>query len=428
MYHYPRDCIHNEAYAVMNRVLVNTPDLVDTTGWAEFRDQIVACSTLFKPVGFEHYSGSKRSRYVNVMNTSLNNQSNEARGFLKVQKAECLGVVKPDRMIQFHQVVLNVAFMDHYKSIEEEFYKREYNGLPCIAKGHNLVKRGAVIADHWGSNPDCVAIDFDFEKMDAHTKQHKMLNEQEVTDILMGVYYGNGDEKTVVITKNGLKYYVFIRTSGHFCTSINTTTYCVWVHEMDLKKNCPDATFYCDGDDFVVFCSRANLKNILVTYAAFYRDRGLTCGIERIAYDIRNIKFCQCSPIRYQQGWVMVRHPMKVLGTLLFTQRHPATNKTYFATVAECLWRAAPGVPIVGVLQQAMMKWSRKRMELTGEDCYMERRVAVDQGPHTVEDCYVAFGLDVVSVRYWESVYTNLRCPTKEVDLTIFPCPCGGSM
>lgn len=382
-----------------------------------------------EPFGYERYGSAKRKRYSNVLSTSsMVYSNNEARAFIKDSRTAVSGTardefescqVKAPRMIQYLPIATNAVFASVYHSIEVQYYERQYRGYSCIAKRHNLLQRGRLIRELWDTLVDPVVILGDMAKYDAHIRQWKTIFETMMNEVSSLDEYKGLTECLRMLTRFVLSYPYDRRISGEYITGFGNQLRSAVDYELLFSDLQIEAYYYSDGDDTLVFIESKDLKAYTDYAPEFFRKRGLTYRIDGVAHNFDKIEFCQCRPVRFTEGYSLVRSPGKILQTLLFTRRR-VYDVAYFATVAECLWNSAPGLPILGVLEKSMMSWTNKRAALDASTCYMERQTIVTECQYTKSDYASAFDMDPRSIENWEVLYSHLAPPSFEINQTAY--------
>lgn len=204
---------------------------------------------------------------------------------------------------------------------------------------------------------DCVVLCLDHSKWDGHfnevlmsnmhdfwdtvTKNNRSLNKL-VKRLLTLQRVNNGR------TKGGIRYRTpFARMSGEYTTSIENSL----ANYFLLQTTFPNASILVCGDDSLIFLDRKDFEGITESWikeqmALFGQDT----KVDRIAYTMEEIDFCQCSPIEKEQGsYVMVRKPERLLSRIQYTDYkvNEQNIKKFRNGLALCELANCSGIPIL---------------------------------------------------------------------------------
>jgi len=280
------------------------------------------------------YDGPKRKRYEAAVEQLVRDGLQDADGdiniFIKDEKVCSWTKVDPaPRLISPRSPKYCVELGRFIKPIEHLLYKAVARvwGEITIAKGLNFNERGTLIQDKWESFDDPVAVGLDASRFDQHVSEDALRWEH---SIYRGCYPREGKNGKLgrlldrqIINKG--RCYVdnhrveYEHRGGRMSGDMNTAlgnclimTGLVWEHSRQLGV---PVKLINDGDDCVVFMERRDLTRYLDGLEEWFRARGFSMKVEKPAYELEEIEFCQCHPVWNGEQYTMCRNVFKALFT-----------------------------------------------------------------------------------------------------------------
>ncbi len=280
------------------------------------------------------YDGPKRKRYESAVEQLVRDGLQPSDGdialFIKDEKICSWSKVDPaPRLISPRSPKYCVQLGRYIKPIEHLLYKAVARvwGETTIAKGLNFNERGVLIQQKWESFNDPVAVGLDASRFDQHVSELALMWEHSV---YMRCYPREEcDGKLARLLERQLvnrgRCYVenhlveYEHRGGRMSGDMNTAlgnclimTGLVWEHARQLGVT---VKLINDGDDCVVFMERADLARYLDGLEEWFRARGFTMKVEKPAFELEQIEFCQCRPVWNGEQYTMCRNVFKALFT-----------------------------------------------------------------------------------------------------------------
>lgn len=334
--------MHNALHAILGRVLCAEqggvwvplsclrPPRYHTNSLESFMTKLCGLTTLTTPYERSEFPmqfrGRKRISYQQAVNAlesdGLLPQDSDIRMFLKFEKD-----VRSDKPGRIPRVIsppgtkFLVELGRFVRKVEHQIYSRvdEVFGSSVVVKGRNADEVGEIIAAHWNSFTDPVALDCDVEKLD-RSFDEEMLNwthrpvkasfsgsDLDLVTSLLATQLkpkvkGRMDDGFFSYTTSGTL------TSGQPNTSLaGVLAVCGSLFEVaertGIKFKVVDA-----GDDFTVFCERRDLGKLWQGLDAVFKSHGFTLTRSEIRNEIEQIEFCQCHPIKVGVSYRMARN------------------------------------------------------------------------------------------------------------------------
>lgn len=229
---------------------------------------------------------------------------------------------KAARVISARNPRYNIALGLYTQPIEHLIYRAidQVFGSATIMKGYTPERRAAVIAGHWHSFSDPVAVGQDFSKFDQHISREALQYEHSFYDIcysspelaqllawqLSTTCYANlVDGKVVYKLKGG-------RMSGDMNTALGNciiSAALVWAYAFEQGVNIRAVV---DGDDSVAFMERADYETYQAGIAPWMLEKGFILVSEEPVYELHKVEFCQAKYTRLCPP-TMVRTPLKAI-------------------------------------------------------------------------------------------------------------------
>lgn len=149
-------------------------------------------------------------------------------------------------------------------------------------------------------------------------------------------------------TQNGIRYRVKgTRLSGEYTTSDGNTTTNIfmitqWLEDSGVSKY----KLFVNGDDSVIIMEYSDyLKCLPFEYFANFN---METELEALAFDFRQIKYCQTSPIRVGGVWKMIKDPVRTLSRMSYADSKYANCRArYSLGINLCELAVSSGVPIL---------------------------------------------------------------------------------
>jgi hypothetical protein len=202
--------------------------------------------------------------------------------------------------------------------------------------------------------------------------------------------------------------------SGEFTTSegnslINYCMLSVWLDEMGVT----DYRIHVNGDDSVVIMEFKDLNKVKYTLD-FFKNFNMETTLDIIAYDFRQISYCQASPVRVlindTYEWRMVKNPIRTMSRMSYCDyKYLIPINRYRAGIALCELACSAGVPVLQEWCMYNLRVARLASPLGSVDkvpanLFTKGDIKISKiGSLTREDFYVAFGMDIHMQQLWES-------------------------
>lgn len=273
----------------------------------------------------EKYVGAKRARYQraakNILRYGLSPMSGRVAGFLKAEKWV---EDKAPRMISPRSPEFLLASGVYIEPVEKRLYRAVAKtvGHECVMKGFNLGDRASVMRSHWDSFERPVAIGLDASKFDQHVSRQALQFEH-------GFYlsaYDNAPELQSLLQqqlRNYVKCYCedgtvsWVSDGGRMSGDMNTalgncllsaSMLYAWAESVGVTIRT-----VVDGDDCVAFMEQRDVGRFMGGLVPWYAARGFPMKVETPAFRFEDVEFCQCHPVKYTEGWKLIRDPVKAV-------------------------------------------------------------------------------------------------------------------
>jgi len=173
-------------------------------------------------------------------------------------------------------------------------------------------------------------------------------------------------------------------------------------------------TFYCDGDDTLIFVAPDALQ-----YEASWLRRlsclGLDVVVENRATTVEDIIFCRSKPVRFgDRAAMLIKRPADAFKTMCAVVRHFKGDAVvdYFATMRDGYSRLWAGVPVMAHLADVFGTEGNVNHKLRdSDDNYRFREGTTTSAPITAEaraDFHRVFGISVQSQLEVESLCASV--------------------
>jgi hypothetical protein len=308
------------------------------------------------------YGGAKRARYLraceNVLHGGISRKDAGVTMFVKMEKVQ---LCKDPRAIQFRDPKYCVMLASYLKPMEHLIYalKPKYpfmSGTRIVGKGLNQVERAKLLIKKLTYFESPVVLGLDMSRFDKHVdraqlrEEHRFYlssnNDPQFRELLSWQLQNH------VRSKHGYKYVVEGgRMSGDMNTALGN---CIIVSAMVIAFMLPRREKFDildDGDDCLLIvesnCVQGILRDIEREFLAF----GHELKIEKIAYELEEVLWCQSNPVLTKFGYKFVRNPIKVMSSCLVGTRWlrvpTRVRREFLAGLAECEYVLNLGVPVL---------------------------------------------------------------------------------
>lgn len=269
------------------------------------------------------YRGQKQRRYVTAAMSLHRQPLRRADSYPGVFiKPEKWFQEKPGRLISARSPRYNISIGVYTQPIEHELYRAvdEVYGSPTIMKGYTPVRRAAVIAGHWASFEQPVAVGQDYSKYDQHMSQPALSYEH---GFYLGVYDSPELARMLAWQLNAkcfatcvdgkVRYEVWGgRMSGDMNTALGNclvTAALLWAYCYEMCIKCRAVI---DGDDSVTFLEKRDLARYQEGIEAWMLAKGFLLVSEAPVFELDQVEFCQCKYTELRPP-TMVRNPFKAI-------------------------------------------------------------------------------------------------------------------
>lgn len=294
------------------------------------------------------YHGPRRARYLKaagqLKDKSLCRKDAELKFFMKFETYDFIEKPNPsprginprdDRYLCSLGAYLHPIEKKIYKNITKLF---EYL---VIMKGFNQQDRGKIISEHWKNIDDCVGIPLDASRFEqsvgvsALKWEHNRYTafykgDRFLKQILRWQLFNKGRASCV---DGHLSYTIDgRRMSGDKNTALGNcllSAGMVYSFMEELGFSTKQYRLVVDGDDAVLFVSRKNLNLILSRIKEWFEEMGFRMKVDKIAYMLEQVDFCQSRPIWMPDGYLMVREPHKALSKDSVSKKPLDSTKTF---------------------------------------------------------------------------------------------------
>lgn len=312
------------------------------------------------------WEARKRKFYLSVAKgvSGLSGVDRDARlrCFVKPEKHFDLGGVPTARIISPRSPRFNIRLAQFLKPLEKEVYhaldRVSHATLPTVLKSMNQSERGKAIHQHMTHHTRCVAIGLDASRFDQHVSQDALRKEHSVYLSIFGknrvlkrlLDLQLENKCTLQASDCKLKWTSYGgRMSGDMNTSLGNVMLSVLMLNVLREQLGNDMTFINDGDDCVCFMHRKHLQKFLDVVKPFYLRFGFTMKVEAPVYRTEHVEFCQSKPVLFEDGFRMVRDPVKVMRQdgLYIGNAGDFNEKKWLYGVGYCGLMAASGCPML---------------------------------------------------------------------------------
>lgn len=380
-----------------------------------------------------------RLAYLNIKNKRIffDSLRSTAKSFIKSEKfeQELIDNGKAARMIQYRSYeylyILKSYILSYNKLIKSGscLFNNGQNFNEIFTKNNKNPDNSNNLLNAWNSFNNPVAVCLDQSKFDGHFALEylnlfnnnfwKPLFSSKLLERLFKFQTCNK-----VYSQNGLKYLLEgYRLSGEYTTSDENSLLNFLIHYTVLSflniKNCK---YFINGDDSVLIMEHSDSLTLLKSLE-LYKLLNMATTIETVAYDFRQIKFCQCSPIRIRGSYQLVKEPFRTMSrSSLCEYKYLKCINRYRAGVGLCELIAHQGVPILESFSKFMICSSNlvkplgsvdKSSAITSGNVKYQN-IVIDN--ETREDFSVAFGISIEQQLQMESDISRSSISSKNLE------------
>lgn len=303
-------------------------------------------------VVMQHYSGTKRARYLRAISHlrghEVQKKHSKVKIFVKTELVEPVpGKLCKPRMISFRSDEFLLENKSWADDLERHFYGQQggiYNSiddLPECAKGHNMGKRANIIGRKVASLQNPRNVSLDGSAFDAHVHEetirvvHKSyrkflrkvgVHSKDISYIshllkmeIVNQCVGNFPDGTLKYTVRGNRMSGDWETAFGNCLIMSAMVAAV----MDVL-NIPESCWrqYDDGDDCLLFVE-AEYQHLLVQLPELFKQLGMSIKVSEMvdAKTLENIEFCQSRPVFNGSRYIMCRNPQKMWNSYFTSPR-----------------------------------------------------------------------------------------------------------
>nr|APG76620.1 hypothetical protein 2 [Wenzhou tombus-like virus 13] len=306
-------------------------------------------------------SGPLRKRYDKVYKALLDGERirHKVEAFIKHERfTEEKLETKPPRLIQHRSYEfvyllnkylqpLDKALMNSDNLVGEQTIRSHFG------KAKSMEDIGEQIHELWKEFENPVALCVDQKVFDAHYMVAHHLGEQriyrqfkEIKDnigfLLDKLYY-----PCQAVTQCGISYTIRgERCSGEYTTSMgNSCTNIAIIRSVMILNNINKFRIVVNGDDSIILIEQKDLAGFNVN---LFRRFGMDPKLDRVAFTMEEIEFCQCSPILFNGKYKLIRNPSRVIGkACLMIGDYAKCIDRYIASIGLCELALNAGTPVL---------------------------------------------------------------------------------
>lgn len=412
----------------------------------EFKCGLIKGVGLCYPISKEQvpllYTGRKRTIYQNayesLMERPLRRSDSYLSTFVKVEKTDFTAKSDPvPRIIQPRNPRYHLLLATFLKSVEHLIYKTidKLFGHRVVAKGNNAIERGQLLESAWNDFKDPVAIAADAKRFDQHVSEPMLKWEHSIYKHIFknsnqlpllrkllswqcaNVGYANCPQGVIKYSINGC------RMSGDINTALgNVIIMCAMFYSYLKRK--PKSRFINDGDDCVLIVERSSLHEF-DDLTEYFSQLGFTMELDKPVSVLEQVDFCQCRPVKFVEGYRMVRNFEPCLTKDLHTLKSVTTElalRTQLKSIAMCGMSIASDCPIYGAFYKRMLKQNKEAKidaspERDGKFWLSQRMPALSTIvlDETRASFFMAFGITPDLQREYEKLYSRSEYPFKKL-------------
>lgn len=324
----------------------------------------------------EYYKGRRRSLYQRAADglvlKPVHVRDSYLSTFIKAEKINLSVKADPaPRVIQPRKPRYNVEVGKYLLPLEHKVYDEIDNLFksPTIMSKYNSKQQAEIIVSKWNSFVKPVCIGLDASRFDQHVSvqalqfEHDFYNSifrsKELRDLLTwqinNIGFARSDTAKFKYIKKGS------RMSGDMNTSLgNKFLMCLMAYGyINAKKF--RIEFVNNGDDCLMMLEARHLSK-LNDLQQHFLGYGFKIVTEPPVYEIENIEFCQCKPLKCNGIWRMVRNVKTCLlkDVTSVNLGHDTTMyQSWLFDVAGCGQAFASDVPVLGKFYQMLQRFGK---------------------------------------------------------------------
>ncbi|APG76633.1 hypothetical protein 2 [Wenzhou tombus-like virus 10] len=389
-------CSHNFMLAAKSRILKETPQPEDEylrrfalSLHAVAKSIFVKQTPLTREEFLSAYSGSKRLRYAMAADRVYDvddGSIKHASSFVKLQRFDPTSKEhQVPRVVSFRQYTNAFSLGRYIRPLEHQFVNApsfgRFKGYRWLAKTRNLTQRATDISLIWDMIPNVCCVSIDASRFEAHVSKDMLSLEFETySDAYRGdarlVKMLKAMLATKMHTKYGLKCSILgRRLSGDMCTSLgNALLMCGMLNFISEDLNI-DFKIYDDGDDCLLFMNK-NLLPRLEEMRNCFKRLGFDVRVDKIAYCLEEIVFCQSHPIYWAPGQgVLCPDPdkhMSALYTGTSYGRSARRDRLIAFSTAMCCLSFLTNIPILGAFHSMVHRATATKRKMIFPDRTLE--------------------------------------------------------
>lgn len=301
----------------------------------------------------ELYRGRKRTEYrkaaEHLSHHTLSRRDAVIKLFLKYEKdVRSLKPSRIPRVILPPKPTYTVATGRFVHQMEKLIYRMvdEMFGFPVVSKGLNYRQVAKVIVEHWRQFARPCAMDCDVSKMDQSITKEILeaifdllakiagVDEAYLRQILQWTaetrVKGRADDGTFEYIQEGTLSSGMCYTSLVGVLVVTGAIYLFW-KRTNIKVRVVDA-----GDDFTLFFESADLPVVQAELVPEFARLGLTLEVGKPVYEVEQVEFCQCHPIKVGGDYMMVRNTRSAAAKDSASLRRRDTPMAAYAWLKAC--------------------------------------------------------------------------------------------
>lgn len=360
-------CICNDYIACVNRVIGRVP-LPTAAGVQMIKSERLKLQRkmgTFAPLSLEEalatFKGSRAKLYQQAYESlrvePYGDKDGMIKAFVKAERFDPDDKINPDpRMIQARSPRYNLHLARYLRSIEHHIYGMRVNGDRVVAKCLNPEQRAEMLFRKMAKFDNPVVVSLDASRWDKHVsaevlaEEHALYRacypEDPMLDRLLNAQMNNK-----CTTSNGLKYQVLGgRMSGDMNTALGNVTLMVLMVKAAMRKFNISYDIINDGDDCLLIFEGEHLDRIIADLPKIFLEFGQELKVENIAFDPRQVVFCQSRITWNGERYIFARNWRKVLSQSCCGTKHwniPAMVPKMFGLIGDCEMAQHAGIPIL---------------------------------------------------------------------------------
>jgi hypothetical protein len=347
-----------------------------------FETKLLDLSKRCHPLGHKEfalcYHGPRRERYLKAARSleekPVRRKDSWLKYFLKFETYDMVLKENPSpRGINPRDDRYLCSLGSYLHPIEKKVYRNigKLFGYPVVMKGYNQEDRGRLLERYWSEIDDCVGISIDASRFEqsvgipALKWEHKIYQsffkgDRLLEKLLKWQLHNIGSASC---PDGFLKYCIDgRRMSGDKNTAMGNCLlsaamgYAFMEH---LGIPLSSYRFFCDGDDAVIFVPRRLLEKLKSQLVPWYRAMGFRMKVEKTAYMLESVDFCQSRPVWFPDGYVMIREPYRALSKDTVSKKPLDSVKTFrrwIAAVGQGGLSTCGGCPVSQSFYECMVR------------------------------------------------------------------------